>query len=616
MPRCFLKTIITTSVAASMLMLSSAIAADVAPVKPKPVDADFLKILDSFANYNQTSDLEKVSKIDSTFYTSDPKTMADLQKRAKDAMDAYLKNNDNKQSGANQVLIDSLNDAYTVSNNKLQIQKAAAEAFDQASKEAIKLDKNEKAQEDKCVKGFSSALALGSSVSNDCNNQKNDDDKEACSNELSACSAKISSDSEKFNSYLKKREKLQASKVGYVEVGTDSDDLTANIPGSAQVCNRFSSAMASAEKSGDCLTKLANDEKNESYQNPPPKTPDLGINEDLDSHMLIPKHRALGWAIYKKMADDKVAETTEDMKKIKEYIEKLGGAVLDLNNGIELGEDDKNFITGGGFTIPVSVVKKFFATNPSPAEILKQAAALGVSAPELAHAMNIVGYGGAKPADSNSWAQTRELENKFLDKINQWTKDSGGSLDKSSRIQMPGVATVDTTKNVMSVKGLITPSIVKSFLDTQPTDQQFFSKMAELGLRQKDVGTLLNGQGLLFKDGDWRQALLNDNKYGSILNRLNNELYQGTTGYGVTNTYDVNALIVKGTGHIMDEENKSWVPYGFISGPGQQVYTDNQAPVPATFVTGGRFGTASNAIKSLKNVKVISPSELEKLRKK
>lgn len=367
MTKYLIKKMVISSVTTTMLIFNNASAGSVA----KPVDTDYLKLLDSFKNYKETSDLEKVSSIDSTFYTSDAKTMAELQQRADETMKAYLKDNNVIQSSAAQVLIKSLNDAYNVTKKKLEMQKAAADAFGQASKEATKLATVEKTQEKQCLNGFSNALAAGSVVNNDCNNQKSDDDKKTCSDELNACTAKINSDLEKFNSYLKKRDKLQSSKDGYIDVAADADYITANLPGSAQVCSHYSVTMANAENAGKCSAKLANDEKNESYQNPPPKTPDLEIHEDLDSYMLIPKHRALGWAIYKKMADDKVATTTEELKKIKDYIEKLGGTILNLPGGVATGDvalpwTDKE-------------IKDFLATNPSKEDIQKKIVGLNDS---------------------------------------------------------------------------------------------------------------------------------------------------------------------------------------------------------------------------------------------
>lgn len=587
------------------------------PVLPK--DSDYLHLLDSIQNYSATSDVKKVSKVDSSFYTKDEKTMADLQKRSEEEFKNYMKNSDAKQASANPVLIKSLNDAYDVSKKKLEIQKAAAEAFGQALKEAQKLDAAEKSKEESCLKDFNLALAKGNEVSKTCNDQEDEDDKNACADELKACEAKINADLDKFNEYIKERFKKQPSMTAFKIVNEIADELTEELDSTKQVCSRFSSSMGQAENAGSCRLKIDSDGLDESYQGAPPKSAADAINVDLDSSMFVPKHRIAVWTIFKKMADDKVAETTAEMKKIKEYIEKLGGKVLDLEDGTtidkSLNADDQTVgvRSNNGTIVTVGLIKRFFATNPSPEAILKEAAALGLTKDQIAHAMNIAGYGGEKPSDLNNYAQTRAQEEKYKAKIDEFVASKGGNFNgPEGAIQVPGYSQVDATKNVMSNKGWVTPEMVSNFLKTNPTDQQFFEKMAELGLRSSDIGTILNGQGLLFKDGDPRQVLSNDSTYGSIHNRLQLELYQGITGYGVSDTYDPNAYIVKGTGHIMDEENKVWIPYGFKSSSSQRVNTNNQASAPPSFVSGGQFGVN----KAVRSLKVIKPDELKKLRTK
>ncbi len=578
-----------------------------------PIDSDYLKLLDSLKSYTVTSDLQKVSKVDSSFYTKDEKTMAELQKKAEEEFKNYMKNSDAKQSSANPVLVKSLNDAYAVSKKKLEMQKAAAKAFEQALEEAQKLEVAEKSKEDSCIKEFNSALAKGNEVNKVCNDLENDDDKNACADELKACAAKINADFDKFDEYLKERSKKQASMAAFKSVGTLADAVVSDLGASKQVCSNYSAPMAQVENAGKCLLKINSDGVSESYGK-------SAVHAELDSNIFIPANRIAGWTIYKKMADDKVAETTAEMKKIKEYIEKLGGMVLDLDDGSTYdksasGDDQVGILTNRGTTVSVGLIKSFFATNPSPEAILREAAGLGLTKQQIAHAMNIGGYGGATPSDPNNYAQTKAQEEKFMAKVDEFVASKGGNFKGyEGSVQVPGYSQVDATKNVMSNKGWVTPDMVKKFIETNPTDQQFFAKMAELGLRSSDIPTILNGQGLLYKNGDPRQPLANDNVYGSINNRLGLELYQGVTGYGVSDTYDPYALIVQGTGHIMDEENKTWVPYGFKSTKSQKVSTANQAKAPTTFTVGGQFGVGSS--KAIGPLKLIKPDELKKLRTK
>lgn len=607
----FRKVLMTTMTLSALALGNSGVWATSLPVGP--VDADFLKLLDSLKSYTVTPDIAKVSKINSSFYTKDEETMAELKKKSEEELKKYLQNSGAQQSSANPVLIKSLNDAYAVSKKKLDMQKAAAAAFAEALKEAQKLDAEEKKKEESCTKEFNSALAKGDAVNKTCNDLENDDDRSACADELKACAAKINTDFDKFEEYIKERSKKQPSMAASKSTVALAEALTAEMGTSKQVCNKYSASMAQEENAGKCLAKIDSDGLNESQGAP------AGIHAELDSNIFIPANRIAGWKIFKKMADDKVAETTAEMKKIKDYIEKLGGKVLDLGDGVKIddaeGDNQIGILTNNGTTVSVAVIKKFFATNPTPEDILREAAALGLTKQQIAHAMNIAGYGGETPSDPNNYAQTKAQEEKYMAKIDEYVASKKGNFNGSQgSIQVPGYSQKDATKNVMSNQGWVTPEMVKKFMETNPTDQQFFAKMAELGLRASDIPTILNGQGLLFKNGDPRQVQLNDSIYGSINNRLNLELYQGTTGYGVSDTYDPYALVVAGTGHIMDEENKTWVPYGFKSSSSQRVATNNQAQVPTTFSTGGLFGVGST--KAIGKLKLIKPDELKKLRTK
>lgn len=601
------------------LFFDAAQASSVPVAEATPNDADFLKLLDSLKNYNQTSDIALVSKIDSSFYYKDEKIDAELKNETDEALSVYLKKPDAAQSDSTKVLIKSLTEAYKSLKAKLDLQVAASKAFEAAAKEAEALAKKEQNQEEQCVNAIDDALEAGNAVNKQCNDLEEEEDKNNCSAELNSCAKKIAADQDLFvNSYLVKRSKSQPSKAGFAEVSASALEISEDIPASGKVCNNYSSSMAKIEFSGKCIEKTDNDRKNEAYQGAEVNTKAVGVNVSLDSNILTPKKRIDGWKLLKKLADDKITETKAAMGLIQVNVTKLGGTDLSGGvGGIELNDDQKvALLTNNGTTVPVSVIKSFFATNPSPEAILAEAAKLGLTKDQIAHAMNIGGYGGNKSSDLNNFAQTKAQEAKYSAMIDSFVASKGGNFNGyQGGIQVPGIAQVDATKNVMSNKGWITPEIVKSFFDTNPSDQDFFKKMMELGLRKSDIATILNGQGLLFKDGDPRQVLMNDSKFGSIYNRLDNELFQGTTGYGVINTYDPQSPITTGTGHISDEDNKSWIPFGFPSYSQQGVDTRNQAPVPKTFITGGQLGTGKGAVNA-KKLKVIPANELKKLTSK
>ncbi|MBC7540634.1 MAG: hypothetical protein H7281_17570 [Bacteriovorax sp.] len=648
MTKYYLKTIFITFLSSSLVMLH---AQEVDPGGAKKnenlIDSltmtSVAMLAKNLKSYTQVGDVAAASGGGDSFISGDVLNTTKTQNVDAKAIDG-LKGSapDQGQMDILKDLRSSLKTAYDASVKKRSLQNSASEAFASAGAAAKKLAEGEKTQEKKCTSALEAALtAVANSVNQKCSDLGKDplkqDEARYCSDELSACIAKINTDKSQFNTYIETRNKPMASIAGLEKVTGLRSPLIANFPGSLVVCSNYSMSLAEAETAGSCPDKMGNDKKNES-SGKLDSTAEMRadsisvegktISKDLDLSMLIPEHRSVIWGGMKLLADSATAATTSEIEKINTYIVKTDsilGGMGKLANGIgssdslstELSDDDKTIgiTTNGGATVSVGLIKKFFATNPSPDAILKEAAGMGLTTSQIAHAMNIAGYGGEKPSDPNNFAQTKALEEKYSSKINQTVAEKGGNFNGAGgTLQVPGIDRVDTTKNVMSVKGWITPATIKQFLDSNPTDQQFFAKMSEFGLRSKDIGTILNGQGLLFKDGDPRQILLNDVKNGSILNRLQGELYQGVTGYGQADTYDSNSLIVPGTGHIMDETNTTWIPYGFKSISNQHVRTDNQAPAPISFVSGGQFGNGAKAIKSLESIKVIKPSELKKLR--
>jgi hypothetical protein len=539
----------------------------------KPGDTDYLTLLDSLKKYHQTSDLKKVSKVDSSFYTLDEKTMSLIQKTSSETTSTYSNSND-KQSNENLLLIKSLKDALAALKVKLDIQKTASKAFDEASKEATKLDKEEESLEDNCLNDFSAASKAGVAVNDNCNDAKDDDVKKECVDELNACTAKINSDLEKFNEYLTLREKLQESKTGFKEVNKLADALKAQLKESQKICSNYASTMAKAENEGSCLEKLEDDKVNESYQ-----MSALKINKELDSYALIPKNRLQGWGKFKEMADVKIKETQDAMNSVQEHIKALSNlpnnestASGDVNSD-EISEGDRMigiFGRNGVGDIPVGLIKKFFAGNPTPDQILKQAAELQLSKEDIARALEIVGYGGKTPMDLNSpsynyfTAGPKALE-KYGKEIDAFVAAKGGrfeDIEKSYRLTIPGVKPIDTN-TVFSPKALISPEQMTTFFKTKPSNKEIFSKMYEYGLKQDDLHKILSSQNLKFIDGDFRKGDVRDAKGSRYFAKLIDDLFTGETGYGVSDPQDPNPRIVIGTGHKWDDVNKVWIPFGF-----------------------------------------------------
>jgi hypothetical protein len=602
--------------------------------------------------YKQTEDVSLAVKGGSKFVEGDILLTSKEKAASKILLEDFSNSTgsaaDKKQLDSLVVLRKSYKDAFNVASSKLGIQKGASSSFAEANSSALKLAAKEQLEEKKCTQGLSTALTtVADGINQKCSEMGKDplkqEDAQKCSDELAKCVDRVLADKNQFDNYIKTRNSPMASIEGLKIVTELRDQFLVSLGGSSKVCSNYSKPVADSEASGRCADKMSTDKKNESSgkldKSPQGDTlSKMGldsksgtsfitvagkkISKDLDLSMLIPENRAVVWAGMQELSDSAAVATSSEMEKVQVIITKMDKILKDMgslpegtvSSNTSSGEFDNSIgiVSNGGTVVSVGVIKKFFATNPTPDDILREAAALGLDKWQIAQAMNIAGYDGEKPSDPNSFAQTQALNNKFVAKIEQFVATKNGNFNgPQGSVVVPGLARIDSTKNVMSNQGWLTPSIVKTFLDTNPTDQQFFEKMSELGLRKRDIGSILNGQGMLFKDGNPTQSLMNDKDFGSIFNRLDIELYQGVTGYGVTDTYDVNSLIVKGTGHISDEETKSWVPYGFNPAKvNQMTDTRNQAPVPTTFITGGRFGAGAKAVKT---IKVISSSEMKKL---
>ncbi len=563
----------------------------------KASENDYVNLISLLKNYEQTNDIEKLSNVTKDFYTADNDVIEIYKKDVKSIIENYSSQKEKIQTSALETMATSLKTALDACNAKLQIQKDASKAFGDSIAEASKLFKIEKEQEGTCNNGLKNAISLASSVKNKCNSLKDKDEKDNCESELKECLEKITKDQNTFKSnYLSKRAKYSASLAQFTDVSTDADYITANFPGSAEVCSNYSKEMASAEMSGNCIEKVKNDEINSSFG-----SQEISKNShvEIDTKMLTPEHRIEVWKKLKEIADLKVKSTedfiskiTLEIAKIKEMDGVLQKIIATTDNVAydNLSEADYVLVgTNSGHVISKSMIDAYFASKPSMDDILTKSTELGLTPPQLAKILNIAGFEGS-PSNLLNFKETQERENQLLQKVNSEISKRQGSTNKiTNEILIPNAKPLDMTQNVISKKGIITPAMVKDFLSTGPTDQQVFAKMYELGLRKSDLGVLLNGAELLFKDHDPRQILKNDSKHGSIFGRLDQELYRGDTGYGVSDPYDPNALIVKGTGHYMNETNDSWVPYGFKNVPNQRQDVRNLGKTPTNFSTGGIF---------------------------
>lgn len=568
--------------------------------KKDVVDNDYLTVLTMLKAYEPTSDIEMVAKVTPVFYDLDKEIEKIYKENGEKLVNEYLALDKTKQTDATKVLIKSLQIALDACTGKLKIQQDASKSFGDAIEDTVKLVKKEKDQEKSCIAGLNKSIALASDIKSKCASLNDKDEQSSCEQELAACSNKLNKDLSVFESkYLSVRAKIGPSKVLFTEVSEQADYLTANIPGSAKVCSNYSTSMSSTEQQAGCLEKIKNDEKNESYGT---VETEKVVHEDIDSKMLTPTLRADVWKKLKSMVDEKIKKNELLISKLQAHIKKLSdfdaGMANVLAGGNEIGyegltADDFLLVgTNSGHVISKTMIDAYFATKPSMDDILTKSAELGLTSAQLAQILNIAGYGNVPPTDRNNYKQTNEREKQLASMIESEVSKKGGSFkpgNLNGEIQLPNVSPLDMTKVVISKKGIITSDQVKEFLTKGPTDQEVFAKMYELGLRKSDLSTLMNSADLLYVNGDPRNVQKNDKDYGSIYNRLDQELYRGTTGYGVADPYDPNSLIVKGTGHISDEENKTWIPYGFKNVPNQKQDTSKQADTPTIFSTGGNF---------------------------
>ena len=203
-------------------------------------------------------------------------------------------------------------------------------------------------------------------------------------------------------------------------------------------------------------------------------------------------------------------------------------------------------------------------SGKSPSQIAQEAAQLGLNSNQISQAYAMSGQ-NYSPDQISQYAQSNGLNfngaNGALG-YNVNPNTAGGNAYGGSNGMTNGTMTTQGGQQV-------THGQLAAFAATNPTDQQILQQAAQWGMSQTDINTALNNLGLLFNNGNPTSAQQNDPTNGSIYNRLSNELYQGTNGYGIANNPgggpNTNGQIVAGNGNTWVPDNNgggSWQAYG------------------------------------------------------
>lgn len=184
-------------------------------------------------------------------------------------------------------------------------------------------------------------------------------------------------------------------------------------------------------------------------------------------------------------------------------------------------------ISSNGKTFGDEQVKQFVQSNQdNPKALAQEAAELGLSAEQIQLALSI---GGIKTE---------------LSDITNYAEQNGyefNAKDRGLAVAPQASSSVDNTKSAWSPtqSRWITPSEVKAFIDTNPSDRQIFQQASKLGLTLQDLNTALKAQGYT------GQAL------GQHYNGLANNLFSGGLGYSALDSgHGVHdGQIVMGGGH-------------------------------------------------------------------
>lgn len=186
-------------------------------------------------------------------------------------------------------------------------------------------------------------------------------------------------------------------------------------------------------------------------------------------------------------------------------------------------------------------IKDFFASNPTPEQIAAAAANLGMNANQISAAMGVANYGGsqaARDAAINSWVGNQ---------ANGYAWNAQGQVVKGAAPSLPdpvGVNQASLEKGVWSPveRRWITNDELRAFGATNPSQEQMMQQAIKQGLNPQSIdyaAYVISGAK------DWR-----DQKYGELVNKLNNSMYTGQYGYGYAEDYSQGAALVKGNGAV------------------------------------------------------------------
>jgi hypothetical protein len=255
-------------------------------------------------------------------------------------------------------------------------------------------------------------------------------------------------------------------------------------------------------------------------------------------------------------------------------------------------------ITVNGQTFGDEQIKQFVQANQGNSQVLaQQASAMGLSAEQIQQALSIGGM---------------DIE---IAEIRNYALQNGYEFDAKAHglaVAPLNSASIDTSKNAWSPtqNRWITPTEVKAFLDTNPSDRQILQKSSDLGLDSQDLGVMLHGQG-------YTGIAL-----GQHYNRLRYNLYSGGLGYSTDNgNGSFEGKIVAGGGHreVPGKPNLVGVAgnaFGSTGIVGQDYNGTNNWSVKdgvigqGTGIAGDGFGKTTVALNTKSTIQTASPADM------
>lgn len=177
----------------------------------------------------------------------------------------------------------------------------------------------------------------------------------------------------------------------------------------------------------------------------------------------------------------------------------------------------------GGQTFSDEQIKQFIQANQgNPQTLAQQASSMGLNADQIQQALSVGGI-DIEVNDISNLAAQYGYDLNAKDHSQIVAPQTTSVVDKNTSAWSP-------TQNRW-----ITPTEVKAFINTNPSDAQIFQQASKLGLSCRDLNTMLWGQGYT------GQAL------GQHYSRLSSNLFLGGLGYSTVDGLD--GKIVAGGGH-------------------------------------------------------------------